>query len=467
MIDQMIYSFAASTCTIVVIAYLLKRGPILDYLAGGKLTAKAVAKLGLFFGLFGLLELYFAKERAPYDTYTLIVTFAALRCGGWVGLLTAGIMTLGAPLFLRQEALGRAVLSVVFCVVAGLVARRVAGLSSVKPRVIPSGVVIAAGIGSILLAEIDAILLRLWFGGAEAAPFSLPMGVLRIGANSVGFVLLHMILNDALTRQAAERFRLEAERSRTMLAEAELGALRARIHPHFLFNALTSIAALCRLAPEQAESATVQLAQIMRRALEISTRPVQPLEEEAEYVTDYVEIEKLRLGSRLRFDWDIAPEAQSAGVPPFLLQTLVENSILHGIAPKLGPGFVRVIARKQRSGDILVAVADDGVGMTPDERRRALPVCGDAGALPEADSAGTGQRLRAHGLALSSAQLCLIYGRGSRLRLFSRRDVGTLAVFRIPAPPAVVTARSRSHLAVKSGSRSSEVGAVTARLTGA
>jgi LytS/YehU family sensor histidine kinase len=467
MIDQMIYSFAASTCTIVVIAYLLKRGPILDYLAGGKLTTKAVAKLGLFFGLFGLLELYFAKERAPYDTYTLIVTFAALRCGGWVGLITAGVMTLGAPLFLRQEALGRAVLSVVFCVIAGLVARRVAGMSTAKQRTVPSGVVIAAGIGSILLAEIDAILLRLGFGGAEAAPFSLSMAILRVAANSVGFVLLHMILNDALTRQAAERFRLEAERSRTMLAEAELGALRARIHPHFLFNALTSIAALCRLAPEQAESATVQLAQIMRRALEISTQPVQPLEEEAEYVTDYVEIEKLRLGSRLRFDWDIAPEAESAGVPPFILQTLVENSILHGIAPKLGPGFVRVIARKQRSGHILVAVADDGVGMTPEERKRALPVCGETEAPKEADGTETGQRPRAHGLSLSSAQLCLIYGRGSRIRLFSRRDVGTLTVFRIPPPPAMTAAKTRTAFPAKAGSRSPELRTVPIRGTGA
>lgn len=434
MIDQMLYSFAASTCTIVVIAYLLKRGPILGYLAGGKLTTQAAAKLGLFFGLFGLLELYFAKERIPYDTYTLIITFAALRCGGLVGLMTGGIMILGAPLFLHQEALGRAVLSVIFCLIAGLVARRAAGISSARHGAVPSNIVIAAGVASILLAEIDAILLRLWFGGAEAAPFSLSMAILRVGANSIGFVLLHMILNDALTRQAAEQFRLEAERSRTMLVEAELGALRARIHPHFLFNSLTSIAALCRIAPEQAEAATIQLAQIMRRALEISTRIVQPLEEEAEYVTDYVEIEKLRLGSRLRFEWDIAPEAKNAGVPPFLLQTLVENSIQHGIAPKLGHGFVRVIARKQRSGYIIVAVADDGVGMTSAERERALPVCGEQTVPkgPTTLAASSAPPPRAHGLSLSSAQLCLIYGRGARLRLFSRPDQGTMVVFRIP-----------------------------------
>ncbi|MBC8135241.1 MAG: histidine kinase [Fibrella sp.] len=434
----MIYSFAASTCTIVVIAYLLKRGPILDYLAGGRLTPRAAAKLGLFFGLVGLVELYFAKERVPYDTYTLIMTFAALRCGGWVGLMTAAIMTAGAPIFLQQEALGRAILSVLFCLFAGLAARRIAGLSRDQRRPTPSNVVIAAGVGTILLAEIDAVLLRLWIGGAEAAPFSLPVGLLRVGANSVGFVLLHMILNDALMRQAAEQFRLEAERSRTMLVEAELGALRARIHPHFLFNTLTSIAALCRFAPDRAEVATIQLAQIMRRALEISTRVVQPLEEEVEYVQDYVEIEKLRLGARLRFEWDITPEARSAGIPPFVLQTLVENSILHGIAPKIGPGAVRVTARKQRSGYVLVAVVDDGVGMAPSERRSVLSGCNAVteSAPPEAAPANPEARPRAHGLTLISEQLCLVYGRGARIRLFSRRDVGTLAVFRIPPTTA-------------------------------
>jgi LytS/YehU family sensor histidine kinase len=450
MLDQMIYSFAASTCTIVVVAYLLKRGPILAYLAGGRLTALATAKLGLFFGLVGLIELYFAKDRVPYDTYTLIITFAALRCGGAVGLITAGLMTLGAPLFLDQEALGRAILSVFFCLLAGLIARRVAGLSRDRGKVISNKAVIVAGLGSILLAEADAIFLRLWIGGAEAAPFSLRMAILKVAANCVGFVLLHMILNDALTRQAAEKFRLEAERSQTMLAEAELGALRARIHPHFLFNALTSIAALCRLAPDRAEAATVQLGHIMRRALESSSQAVQPLEEEAEYVRDYVEIEKLRLGSRLHFEWNICPEAQNVHIPPFVLQTLVENSILHGIAPKLGPGKVRVTARKRRNGHILVVVADDGVGMTAAERRRALPNHGadkeQTEPVPTPLVEGTTNRVprpRSHGLGLSSEQLCLIYGKSAHIRLFSRRDVGTLAAFCVPPTALAKISTSR------------------------
>ncbi|MES2463113.1 MAG: histidine kinase [Armatimonadota bacterium] len=441
----MIYSFVASTCTIVVVAYLLKRGPILGYLAGGKLTPQAAVKLGLFFGVVGLVELYFAKERAPYDTYTLIITFAALRCGGLVGLIAAILLTIGAPLIIPQETLGRVILSIFFCLFAGLAARKIAGLSSSdRRRTVSNYVVIAAGISSIMLAEADAILLRLWLGGVEAAPFSLRMAVVRIAANSVGFVLLHMILNDALMRQAGERFRLEAERSRTMLAEAELGALRARIHPHFLFNALTSIAALSRIAPEKAETATIQLAQIMRRALEISPQAVRPLDEEVEYVKDYVEIEKLRLGARLQFEWDIAPEVQHVGLPPFVLQTLVENSILHGIAPKLGSGSVRVTARPQKSGHTLVVVADDGVGMTTDQRRRVLPSFSEKNEkedLAVHTEPGSAPRF-AHGLTLSSEHLCLIYGRRARIRLFSRPDCGTMVVFRIPGNSPFETAGS-------------------------
>ena len=422
----MIYSFAASTCTLVVVAYLLKRGPILAYLAGERLTLRAAAHLGFFFGLVGIIELYFAKDRAPYDTYTLIITFAALRCGGIVGLMTAALMVLGTPLLLPQETVGRVIVSIAFCLLVGLGARRIAGLSQRKPKV--SGrVVITAGIAALFLAETNAVLLRFWMGGDAAAPFSLPIAVLRTAANAAGLILLHMILSDALVRRAAEQFRLEAEQGRTLLAEAELAALRARVHPHFLFNALTSIAALCRIAPDRAEAATVQLGHIMRRALESPAQTVQTLDEEIDYVKDYVKIEELRLGNRLTFTWDIAPNAKQARVPPFVLQTLVENSILHGIAPKLGPGYVRVVARRRKSGQVFIAVADSGVGMNPAHQQQAL-----SAAAPDAP------RRQGHGLILSSEQLCLVYGRGARVRLFSKPDVGTMVAFRLPASAVAV-----------------------------
>ena len=169
----------------------------------------------------------------------------------------------------------------------------------------------------------------------------------------------------------------------------------------------------------------------MRRALETPNRTTQTLDDEVDYVTDYVEIEKLRLGNRLRFEWDIAPAAEAAQIPPFILQTLVENSILHGIAPKLTPGRVRVTARVHRNGHVLVAVSDDGVGIAANERQAALR---------DGDVA---LRRQGHGLRLSSEQLCLIYGRGARVRLFSRRDVGTIAAFCLP-PSALPVPAARA-----------------------
>jgi LytS/YehU family sensor histidine kinase len=241
-------------------------------------------------------------------------------------------------------------------------------------------------------------------------------------------MLLQMIVNDAIARRDAEQFRIEAERSRTILAETQLGALRARIHPHFLFNALTSIAALCRIAPEKAEAATVQLGQIMRRALESDSRRTQSLSDEIEYVNDYVEIEKLRLGSRLKVIWDVEEGLENIHVPPFVLQTLVENAIIHGIAPKLEAGTVWIIARARRK-HVLIAIRDNGVGMSMVQR-----VQQSGGRRPGRREDHETQERQSHGLYMATEQLRLLYGPKARLRIFSRPDVGTMVVFRVPRP---------------------------------
>jgi two-component system LytT family sensor kinase len=237
-----------------------------------------------------------------------------------------------------------------------------------------------------------------------------------------------MIVHDAQVRADGERFRVEAERSRALLAEAQLAALRARLHPHFLFNALTSIAALCRMAPEKAEAAVIQLGQITRRALEADARASIPLADEIEYVEEFVEIEKLRLGERLRVLWDVdRGSAAAVRLPPFVLQTLVENAIQHGIAPKIGPGTVTVTVRGGRRR-VVVAVRDDGVGA---DRGAVSYRCGGRLAGGGSVMGGRGGG-RPHGLEIVAEQLCLLYGHRARLRLFGRPDVGTCVVFSVP-----------------------------------
>jgi LytS/YehU family sensor histidine kinase len=427
MSSDTINSFIESTAVIVVFAYLLKRGPMITLMTHPKREFRASVLLGILFGAVGFVELFFARNRFPYDTYTLIVTFAALRFGGVVGLITASLVALGAPFVLQEQASWRTVLSIFLSLLAGLAVRQFTGRKNRRewwreergaPAILPAVIAIA-------LAETAAIVVRL--SGPEAAPLSVPLAFLKIGANSLGVMLLQMIINDAIARRTAEEFRLEAERARTVLAEARLGALRARIHPHFLFNALTSIAALCRIAPEKAEAATVQLGQIMRRALESDHTHTQALGDEVEYVKDYVEIEKLRLGSRLNVVWNIEPGLEEIHIPPFVLQTLVENAILHGIAPKIEAGTVWIIARARRKS-VFIAVRDNGVGM--DKVSGSLA----GGKRAERTEKDQGEN-RVHGLDMATEQLQLLYGPKARLRIFSRPDTGTVVVFRVPRIP--------------------------------
>lgn len=438
-----INSFFESTCVIIVLAYLLTRGPFIALLGRERVTARQTLLLGAVFGAAGLVELFFASDRFPYDTYTLIVTFATLQGGARVGLMTA-LAIGGAALFFQPDTLtaGRTELAVLGSVATSLMVRH--WVPAVSRRGPLNGALVLGSLVAVALAEAVAILARLAVLGPTAVPFSLSFAVLRSSANGLGVVLLQMIVHDAQVRADGERFRVEAERARTLLAEAKLSALRARLHPHFLFNALTSIAALCRLAPERAEDATIQLGQIMRRALEVDARASVPLTDEIEYVEEFVEIEKLRLGERLRFVWEVdADYARETRLPPFVLQTLVENAIQHGIAPKIGPGTVTVTVRGSRRR-VLVAVRDDGVGV---ERGRVRYRCeGPLFGAPAPGNLGGAGGDRPHGMQIVAEQLCLLYGHRARLRLFGRPDVGTCVLFALPRPSE--TGRPRAATAL-------------------
>ena len=390
--------FLKSTSVIVVFAYLLTRKPL-----------QAIGRLGVLFGLVGLVELWVARERSPYDTYTLIITFVALRFGARIGGIAALIVGLGAPLFLHAEALTRTWVALVISLGAGFFVR----------RALPTERTSLSCFLAITLAEAGAILARSLLHSQSEIAFSPQLAVLKVGANGLGALLLQMVLSDAEARQRSEGLRLEVERSRTRLVESQLAALQARVHPHFLFNALTSIAALCRIAPLKAERAVVQLGQLMRRALESAPRSLTTLRDELDAVTGYLELEALRLDKRLCVEQEIDPECLEALVPPFALQTLVENAILHGIGPRLEPAVLRIqIARRKRG--ILICVADSGVGMEPERLAHARSAW-------SAESGG-----RPHGLQIANEQLVLLLGRSARLRLFSKPNQGTLAVFRVP-----------------------------------
>ena len=157
-------------------------------------------------------------------------------------------------------------------------------------------------------------------------------------------------------RRAAAR---EAE-LRLAASQAQLAALSAQLQPHFLFNALHTVVQLIELDPPAARRAAELLAELLRRGITPPAEQI-PLREEWQAVQRYLQLETLRFGERLKLELDLPEAVQQALLPSFALQTLVENAVAHGAAPRVAPTTLRV--RAWREGDSLcLEVADDGLG---------------------------------------------------------------------------------------------------------
>ena len=200
---------------------------------------------------------------------------------------------------------------------------------------------------------------------------------------------------------------LERERDRKMALQAQLASLESRLQPHFLFNTLNAISALIQDDPDQAERTVERLAALLRFSLDAAERGLVPLAHELKIVTDYLEIEHTRLGERLAWSVEVPSEVTGHEVPPLAVETLVENSVKHAIAPRPGGGRVRV--EGHLTGDRLVlSVWDDGPGFT------------DAALTP------------GHGLDSLRQRLAARFGDAAALTI-GRRDGGTLVTLSLPA----------------------------------
>ena len=222
-----------------------------------------------------------------------------------------------------------------------------------------------------------------------------------------------MVVGIALKVWNALRIELKLEEQKRLLLEARLDALQRQINPHFLFNTLNSIASLVRIKPELARQMTVKLANILRALLKDHDSTV-PLSEELKFTDDYLDIEVVRFGAdKLRVEKQIDPRTLDLLVPSILLQPLIENSIKHGLEPRINGGTVTL--RSRLEGDRLtIEVADDGVGIG-NRPHTALNRSG----------AGIGmQNVR--------ERLEVLYGNQARFNVVSNPGRGTLVSIEIP-----------------------------------
>ncbi len=142
-------------------------------------------------------------------------------------------------------------------------------------------------------------------------------------------------------------FDLRARAFSPAIAEARLQALTARIRPHFLFNSLNAVLSLIRAEPRRAETALEELAELFR-VLMRDPRDLLPLAEEIALCRQYLDLEKLRLGERLRVEWELVDVPQNMLVPPLMLQPLLENAVYHGVEPAGEGGTVRLRLARRR-----------------------------------------------------------------------------------------------------------------------
>ena len=157
------------------------------------------------------------------------------------------------------------------------------------------------------------------------------------------------------------RYERKLEEQERLLVEARLAALTSQINPHFLFNTLNSVSSLIRTNPDQARVMVVKLSKVLRKLLR-KHENFSALRDELSFIEDYLAIEVVRFGEKLRFEKDVAEDTLDMLVPSMLLQPLVENSIKHGLSSKVEGGTIRIRAR--RSGARLhLCVEDDGVGI--------------------------------------------------------------------------------------------------------
>jgi two-component system LytT family sensor kinase len=195
-----------------------------------------------------------------------------------------------------------------------------------------------------------------------------------------------------------------------LLLAAKIESLKSQINPHFLFNTLTSISSLIRAEPDTARTLIIRLSALLRRLLRSHEHFV-TLREELEAIDEYLDIEVIRFGPKLKVVKDIDPDTLALIVPSMILQPLVENSIKHGLSRKVGPGSITIRSHREH-GRAIIEVEDDGMGFF-------------SGMLDQPMSSGIG-------LSNVRERLRVIYGTTYQLKLTSEPGRGTLARIEVP-----------------------------------
>ncbi|GGX31895.1 sensor histidine kinase [Undibacterium squillarum] len=262
-------------------------------------------------------------------------------------------------------------------------------------------------VGAISYAYIPGLFyLVLWrLGASEADPSARLFSFWPTLYNGMMYLTHALVFHGIRIHRQRVQQDLALEQTRRLLISTELNALRNKLNPHFLFNTLHSIIALVRKDQQAAESALFRFSDMLRYILdtEKSGHDRVTLEEELQFVRDYLALEGLRLGARLQVEWDVDDSCTGVSLPALIIQPLVENSIRHAFNPRSQPGLLTIRCYPDASAQCLrVEVRDNGPGCDPQQiaqaagmgmrtiQRRLALEFGDAAAWTVSTAPGAG-----------------------------------------------------------------------------
>src|SRR6202140_2638587 len=383
-------------CILVTAAFALTLVPGFRRLESSLLSRRDQGTALLVFLILGLVEEVTVSHAGFFNERIVAVCAAGLVAGPWVGLAVSVFVTWLAVAH-HGLPLGSIAISML-CggLVGGLLYRW-------RPRVAQHPVT-----GFCLTLGVSLLRNGLIFFLAPHSPAALQ----RI--EQIGMAPVLQGLGTALILAIVEQVRDRDEQTRAV-ALAEARALQARMNPHFLFNALNTLAALSTVAPRKVLPATGRLRQFLRASFDQQERLLVPLEEELAVVRAYLDIESLRLGDRLKVEQTIDPGSLKALMPPFSFQPLVENAVQHGLHSSPQAGRLQLAVRP--IGPWLeMSVSDDGQGIPSTEVEQFF----------------FAERPRVHALTLLRRRLQGLFGPSFQLEVRSEIGEGTTVTMRIP-----------------------------------
>lgn len=276
--------------------------------------------------------------------------------------------------------------------------------------IVPLGVTLGYLLGSLLAALLlNSHTFSYWTNAPRKAFGFLILSLVAGGASTYYFMSREQL---AAAREEMAHSDAQTQTAQRHAAESQLKLLQTQLEPHMLFNTLANLRVLINTDPTRALDMLERLVAYLRATLDASRATRHSLQAEFDRLRDYLELMSVRMGPRLQYTLDLPPELTGLQIPPLLLQALVENSIKHGLEPKVGGGSITVTARRE-GVHLTLEVQDLGVGSSVDLNQPSDP----AGSF---------------GLAQVRDRLQASYGDQATLAFVANHTGGTNACINIP-----------------------------------